>query len=113
QREQEVAALLAAVGLPAYFAQRHPSQCSGGQRQRVAIARALAVRPTLIILDEPLSAVDVCVMAQILQLLTKLQAERGLTCVIISRDLAVVQTFCRSLLVMYLGKVVEYGETAT
>jgi ABC-type glutathione transport system ATPase component len=107
-----IATLLASVGLDAaQFRDRYPHQLSGGQQQRIAIARAMAVRPRLIVADEPLSSLDMSVQAQVLDLLVSLKASRNLGLVLISHDLNVVDAISDRVIVMYLGKIVEAGPT--
>lgn len=113
ERSIQVKELLDQVGLPASAAARYPFEFSGGQRQRIGIARALSLRPDLIICDEPVSALDVSVQSQILNLLLDLQKEHGFAYLFISHDLAVVRHISDRIAVMYLGKVVEEADRET
>jgi len=110
---ERVAALLSEVGLDPALASRHPHQLSGGQRQRIAIARALAVSPRLLVLDEPTSALDVTAQARVLAIVRRLRAERELSYLLITHNLAIVTELCEQTAVLYLGRVAETGPTAS
>jgi len=112
-RVAEISRLLDHVGLPAAYAGRSVFELSGGQRQRVAIARAIALKPSLLILDEAVSALDVSIRRQILELLVEIQREMAISCIFVSHDLAVIRAVCHRVAIMEAGRIVEIGGTGT
>ena len=112
EQQERVFELLGEVGLPRNAVERYPHEFSGGQRQRIGLARALTLNPQVIVADEPVSALDVSIRAQVLNLMKRLQADHGLTYIVISHDLAVVKYMADRIGVMYLGKLVELGSGA-
>ncbi len=113
ERADRVAALLTKVGLEPGHARRFPHEFSGGQRQRVGIARAIALHPSLVVADEPVSALDVSIRAQVMNLLQKLKQSMSISYLFISHDMALVEHFCDRVAVMYLGKIIETADSAT
>jgi oligopeptide transport system ATP-binding protein len=112
QRKERVRELLETVGLKPDHIRRYPFEFSGGQRQRIGIARALALDPEFIVCDEPISALDVSIQAQIINLLEKIQAQRSISYLFIAHDLSMVKHISHKIGVMYMGRMVEYGETS-
>ena len=110
ERKEKAIKLLESVGMESYMYDRYPHEISGGQRQRAVLARALILQPQLLVCDEPVSALDVSIQAQVINLLKKIQAERSLTYIFISHDLRIVRHICNRVAVMYLGKIIEEAE---